>query len=288
MSFKSTFLGTVGACVAAAALAATPVAAKDTIKVGLVTFLSGPAAGPFGVPGRNGAELVIDAINAGTLPAPHNKAGFAGAKLEAIFTDEAGGNSKQVAEYRNLVEKQNVDAVVGYISSGSCMAIAPVADELKKLTVMSVCGTPRLFEEKPRNVVFRTQGNAVGDSIAAARYMIEKFPEKTTYTGINQNYAWGQDSWKFFDLAMQKLNPNTKASSNPQFPKIFSGQYSAEISTLSLDEAKLVHSSFWDGDIEAFVLQALVRGFFSDKKFLSVVKPSKPNTLAILLFLPKI
>lgn len=279
MSFKSTFLGTVGACVAAAALAATPVAAKDTIKVGLVTFLSGPAAGPFGVPGRNGAELVIDAINAGTLPAPHNKPGFAGAKLEAIFTDEAGGNSKQVAEYRNLVEKQNVDAVVGYISSGSCMAIAPVADELKKLTVMSVCGTPRLFEEKPRDVVFRTQGNAVGDSIAAARYMVERFPEVDTYTGINQNYAWGQDSWKFFDLAMQKLNPNTKASSNPQFPKIFSGQYSAEISTLSLDEAKLVHSSFWDGDIEAFVLQALVRGFFSDKKFLSVVGASAVDSL---------
>lgn len=269
----------VGGVVAAAALAGGIAQAKDTISVGLVTFLTGPAAGPFGVPGQNGAELVIDAINAGTLPAPHNTKGFAGATLEPIFTDEAGGNSKQVAEYRNLVQKQDVDAVVGYISSGSCMAIAPVAEELKKLTVMSVCGTPRLFEEEARSVVFRTQGNAVGDSIAAARYVADVMPEKTTYTGINQNYAWGQDSWKFFSLAMQHMNPDAKASSKPQFPKIFSGQYGAEISTLSLDQSEMVHSSFWDGDIEAFVLQALVRGFFNDKTFVSVVGGSAVDSL---------
>jgi len=267
----------VGAGVAA--MAVTGAQAKDTIKVGLVTFLTGPAAGPFGVPGKNGAELVIDAINSGTLPAPYNTKGFAGATLEPIYTDESGGGTKQVAEYRNLVEKQNVDMVVGYISSGSCMAIAPVADELQKLTIMSVCGTPRLFEEKNRSHVFRTQGNAVGDSIAAAIYVSEMFPEHKEYTGINQNYAWGQDSWKFFDLAMKRFQPGAKASDNPQFPKIFSGQYSAEISALSLDSAKLVHTSFWDGDIEAFTLQALVRGFFQQKQVLSVVGASAVDSL---------
>ncbi|MGZ0189595.1 MAG: ABC transporter substrate-binding protein, partial [Alphaproteobacteria bacterium] len=265
--------------VAVAAMAGATAQAKDTIKVGVVSFLTGPAAGPFGVPGKNGAELVIDAINAGTLPAPHNTKGFAGATLNPVYTDEAGGNSKQVAEYRNLVQKQEVDSIVGYISSGSCMAMAPVAEELKKLTVMSVCGTPRLFEEKNRDYVFRTQSNAVGDSIAAARYMAEKFPEMNTYSGINQNYAWGQDSWKFFDLAMKHLNKDAKPSSNPQFPKIFSGQYSAEISTLALDSSQVVHTSFWDGDIEAFVLQALVRGFFNDKKVVSVVGGSAVDSL---------
>lgn len=271
-------MAAIGAGLAAAAFAA-PAVAKDTIDVGVVSFLTGPAAGPFGVPGKNGAELVIDAINNGALPAPHNTKGFAGATLNPIYTDEAGGNSKQVAEYRNLVQKQNVDMIVGYISSGSCMAMAPVAEELQKLTIMSVCGTPRLFEEADRSVVFRTQANAVSDSIAAARYLVETMPEKATYTGINQNYAWGQDSWKFFSLAMQKLNPNAKASDNPQFPKIFSGQYGAEISTLALDDSALVHTSFWDGDIEAFVLQALVRGFFQQKTMVSVVGGSAVDSL---------
>ena len=30
------------------------------IKVGVVTFLSGPAAGPFGVPARNAAEITAE------------------------------------------------------------------------------------------------------------------------------------------------------------------------------------------------------------------------------------
>jgi branched-chain amino acid transport system substrate-binding protein len=276
-AYKALRSAALASAVAAAAMTGATAQAKDTIKVGVVAFLSGPAAGPFGVPGKQGAELVIEAINAGTLPG-HSK-GFAGATMDPVYTDEAGGNTKQVAEYRNLVDKQNVDALIGYISSGSCMAMAPVAEEMKKLTIMSVCGTPRLFEEKGRDYVFRTQANAVSDSIAAAHYMVQKFPEENSVTGINQNYAWGQDSWKFFSLAMKQLNPDAKISGKPQFPKIFAGQYGAEISTLALDSSKVVHTSFWDGDIEAFTLQALVRGLFRQKRVVSVVGGSAVDSL---------
>ena len=117
-------------------------------RMGLVTFLSGPAAGHFGIPARNGAELTIDAINNGTLPAPYGDAkGIAGARVEAGVVDEDGGATKQVAELRNLVQRQNVDLVVGYISSGDCLAVPKVADELKILTILADCGTPRVFEE---------------------------------------------------------------------------------------------------------------------------------------------
>lgn len=268
----------LGALVAVAG-AYGPAAARDTIDVGIVAFLTGPAAGPFGVPGRNGAELVIDAINAGALPAPYDTAGFAGATLDPTYIDESGGNAKQVAEYRNLVEKQGVDAVIGYISSGTCLAVTPVAEELKTLTILSVCGTPRIFEDGDRTYTFRTQAHAVGDSVAAALYVRDNLGGAGGYTGINQNYAWGQDSYKFFGLAMSHFVPEAKASSTPQFPKIFSGQYGAEISTLALDDAKLVHSSFWDGDIEAFVVQAKVRGLFDDKRLLSTVGASAIDSL---------
>ena len=39
---------------------AAPAAAQDTFKLGLVTFLSGPAAESFGVPASKGAQFVID------------------------------------------------------------------------------------------------------------------------------------------------------------------------------------------------------------------------------------
>ncbi len=245
--------------------------AKDKITIAVPSFLSGGAAGPFGVPARNGAEMVINAINAGKLPAPYNTKGFAGATAEAIFVDESGGSTKQVAEYRNLVQKRNVDAVIGYISSGSCVALSPVVEELKRLTIFSVCGTPRVFEEKPRKYIFRTMSHATADNVAAAHYVKAKFPDVKSYTGINQNYAWGQDSWRDFDLSVQHLMPSTRASSKLQFPKIFAGQYGTEISALSLDKSDLVHSSFWGGDLEAFIFQGAARGLFKKKKIVLTV-----------------
>ncbi|HEU4644599.1 MAG TPA: hypothetical protein VFS80_03435, partial [Burkholderiales bacterium] len=43
--------------------------AQQPLKIGIVTFLSGAAAGPFGVPARNGFELVAEMLNAGRVPA---------------------------------------------------------------------------------------------------------------------------------------------------------------------------------------------------------------------------
>jgi branched-chain amino acid transport system substrate-binding protein len=182
-----------------------------------------------------------------------------------IALDEGGGATKQVAEYRNLVEKRNVDAIVGYISSGNCQALAPVAEELKQFTIFATCGTPRIFEESPRKYVFRTMGHATSDNVAAAMYVKEKYPNLKGHTGINQNYAWGQDSWRDFDLTLKEILPGSKASSKPQFPKIFAGQYASEISAMSLDKAELVHTSFWGGDLEAFIFQGNARGLFRKK-----------------------
>lgn len=236
------------------------------LKLGLVTFLSGPAAGPFGIPARNSAELLIEAINAGTLPAPYNGKGFGGTQVEPVIIDENGPTTKVVQDFRDLVERRGVDAVVGYISSGSCLGVAPVAEELKKLTVFFDCGTPRIFEDADHHFVFRPPATSTIDSTAAARYLTGKFPAVASFGGINQNYAWGQDSWSDFEGAMKDLKPAAKVVA-PQFPKLFAGQYSTEITTLLTSGADAVHSSFWGGDLESFILQAAPRGIFGKEHF---------------------
>ncbi|MGZ3281603.1 MAG: ABC transporter substrate-binding protein [Xanthobacteraceae bacterium] len=236
---------------------AAPAAAP--IKLGIVSFLSGPAASPFGVPGRNGAEIVIEALNAGTAPAPYNTVGLGGTKIDAKYVDEAGSTAQVVTEFRNLVQRDQVDAVVGYISSGSCLAVTPVADELKALTVYFDCGTPRIFEEKPRKYVFRAAPHATMDNTGAARYLLAKKKDITLYSGINQNYAWGQDSWRDFVSTMGVLAPKAKVDKE-LFPKLFAGEFGAEISTLLTSKSQALHSSFWDGDLEGFIYQSEARG----------------------------
>ena len=257
-------------------LAAGTAGAADTVVMAVPSFLTGAGAPAFGVPSRNGAELMINAINKGKVPAPYNSKGLAGRQIEAIYYDESGGGTKQVAELRNKVQKQGADLVVGYISSGTCAAVAPVAEELKVFMIMPVCGTPRIFEDIIPNAkyVFRTMMHATADGVAEAHYVKAKMPDVKSYNGINQNYAWGQDSWRDFDLAMKVLMPHTTASNKAQWPKIFAGQYGTEISALMLAKENLVHSSFWGGDLEALIFQGSARGLFRKKSMLFSVAAS--------------
>jgi branched-chain amino acid transport system substrate-binding protein len=246
----------------AVALCATPRAWSEDVKpvrIGIVTFLSGPGAAPFGVPARNAAEFVIDALNSGSVPAPYQARGFGGRPVEMALTDEAGPVSKVVTEYRNLVERRGVDIVIGYVSSASCLAVAPVAEQLRRLTVIFNCGTPRLFEDAAYKYVFRTASHSVMDSVAAAMYVRDRFPGATRVAGINQNYAWGQDSWRDFEAAMKALTPQVQIVTS-QMPKLFAGQYGAEISALMQSRSEVIHSSLWGTDLEAFLLQSVPRG----------------------------
>lgn len=233
--------------------------AQQPIRIGIVTFLSGPAAGPFGVPARNAAELVIETLNAAKMPGPYGTKGFAGATIEPTIIDEAGPPQKQVSDFRNLAPR--VDLIVGYVSSGNCLAIAPVAEELKKLTVFFDCGTPRIFEDASYKYVFRTHATATMDSVGAALYVLDTKPKVKSIAGINQNYAWGQDSWNDFEAAMKSLKPDVDVKTS-QMPKLFAGQFGAEISTLLSAKPDFVHSSLWGGDLEAFILQSAPRNLF--------------------------
>jgi len=250
-----------------------PVAfAQQPLRIGIVTLISGPAAGPFGVPARNAAELTAEMLNAGTVPAPYTQKGFGGRPIELVIIDENGGPQKQVAEFRNLVPR--VDIVIGYISSGDCLAIAPVAEELKKLTILFDCGTPRIFEDASYKYVFRTGPTGTMDNVSVALYLVERFPNVTSFAGINQNYAWGQDSWADFEGAMKTLRPGVEVKTS-QMPKLFAGQFGAEITTLLGSGAEVIHSSLWGGDLEGLVLQGAPRGLFEKHKvILSAGEPA--------------
>ena len=121
--------------------------------------------------------------------------------------------------------------MIGYISSGDCLAIAPLAEELKRLTVLFDCGTPRIFEDASYKYVFRTGRH--GDDGQHRRSAVRGGNETSVkkVAGINQNYAWGQDSWDDFEAAMKVLKPGVDIGTS-QMPKLLAGQYGAEISAL--------------------------------------------------------
>ena len=239
----------------APAVAATPAGAPAEFKIGHVDFLSGAAA-TFGVPGRNTAEWLVDKWN--------KEGGIRGVKVKILFADEAGTPDKVVTEFRRLAVEEKVHAVTGYTSSANCLALRPVAEELKVLTIIHVCGTRRLTEDFKLQYMFRTANTQTADSVMGARYVLSIKPDVKTVAGANEDYAWGRDSWEDFKSALLRFKPDVKFVGD-LWTKIQAGEYSAEISKLLALNPDVVHSSFWGGGLITFVKQGAPRGLFKDR-----------------------
>jgi branched-chain amino acid transport system substrate-binding protein len=171
------------------------------LKIGITTFMSGPAS-VFGVPAKAAAELMIEDINA--------QGGIGGVKLSATYIDEGAGADKMLSEYRRVVQEMGVKTMLASISSGNCNIVAPVAEDLKVLNIAWDCGTEKLLEEKRYQYVVRTQANATTEMVATVLYLMKTKPDFETIAVVNQDYAWGRDSWEIFINTLRVFKPNVK------------------------------------------------------------------------------
>lgn len=253
--------------VAGALMLTAPAAAQadDVFKIGVIGFLSGPAAESFGIPSVNTAKMLAEKLNAGAVPAPYATKGIGGKRIELVVIDEGAGGTKVIEGFRNLVERDHVDAVIGPIASGNCLAIAPVAEELKQFTILSDCGTPQVFEARSYDYVFRAGAHGTMDNVSLVLYLRDKGGKFDTFSTINQKYAYGQDALADFRASLDVLMPGRTMKSE-LWPTFGAGQYGAEISALQKDRADLIYSSLWGGDLQAFILQAAPRGLFKETK----------------------
>ncbi len=89
-AFRPIFLVTAAVLLGLTFPAAGGARAEEApVKLGFVTFMTGPAAAPFGIPDRNAAELLIDALNAGKLPAPYGKSASAAPRSRQHLSTKA-------------------------------------------------------------------------------------------------------------------------------------------------------------------------------------------------------
>ena len=225
------------------------------LKIGITTFMSGPAS-VFGVPAKAAAEIVIDDINA--------QGGIGGVKLSATFIDEGAGADKMLSEYRRVVQEMGVKTMIASISSGNCNVVAPVAEDLKVLNIAWDCGTEKLLEEKRYQYVVRTQANATTEMVATVLYLMKTKPDFETIAVVNQDYAWGRDSWEIFINTLRVFKPNVKVVAE-MFPKMGAADFSTELSRLQALKPDVVLNTSWGGDLDTFVRQASQRGVFDQK-----------------------
>ncbi len=246
---------------ATAACALMPLAAfaqdkPEKLQVGVTAFLTGPAS-VFGVPAKDAAEILAEEINAA--------GGIQGVPLELTFIDEGAGTEVLTTEYRRLVEN-GADAMLASISSGNCKTLAPLAEDLKVINIMWDCGTQKIFEEADYNYVFRSQAHAGTEMLATVAYLLMTKPDFKTIAVVNQDYAWGRDSWDIFSAALKALRPDVEVIGE-FFPKFGSPDFSTEISRLQALQPDVILSTSWGGDLDTFVQQASQRGLTNTSTF---------------------
>lgn len=244
------FAGALGASVA---LADTP----DELRIGITTFSSG-AASVFGVPARHAAEMFAEQVN--------ERGGIQGVPVSLYFIDEGAGMETLRSEYRRLVDDVNVDVMFAAISSGSCNNLAPLAEDLEILNFMWDCGTQRIFEEDDYEWVFRTQANATPEILATFLYLMEHTPDFGSIAVVNQDYAWGRESWAIFRALLETLKPDVEIVAE-LFPAFGAPDYSTEISRLQALRPDVIFSTSWGGDLDTFVRQSSQRGLFESSLF---------------------
>lgn len=239
------------------------------LRIGVTTFLSGPAS-VFGVPSRQAAEMLADEIN--------RSGGIGGVPVRLYVVDEAPGTDHLVGEFRRLVQNEGVHVMFASISSGSCLACTPLSDELRKTTVLWDCGTQRIFEEGRHPFAFRTQGYATPEVLAPLLYLLKHRPDFRSIAVINQDYAWGRDSWEIWKTAMDTLKPGVRVVAE-LFPRFGATDFSTEISRLLALRPDVIFSTSWGGELVTLVRQANERRLFERSLFVLPVAEASMQVL---------
>src|SRR5216683_6335382 len=169
--------------------------AQKPIKVGFPMILSGPGA-LFGEPASKGAQMFVDEINA--------KGGVLGRKMELVIRDTKGQPDEAVRVARELILKDNVDFLVGTLTSAEGPAVSVVAKENKIVFIAPIPKTDQLTaQDKLHPYIFRVASNTTIEGRSAAE-IIAKWPVKRVAT-ISPDYAYGQDVTKSFVDHLKKV-----------------------------------------------------------------------------------
>ncbi|OLB94917.1 MAG: hypothetical protein AUH30_16645 [Candidatus Rokubacteria bacterium 13_1_40CM_68_15] len=257
------------ALLAAVLLVPLGASAQKPIKVGMPMPLSGPAA-LFGEPASKGAQMFIDELNA--------RGGVLGRKLELIVRDSKADANEAVRQARELILKDNVDFLVGTLTSAEGPAVSVVAKENKIVFIAPIPKTDQLTApDKLHPYVFRVASTTTIEGRSAAE-IVAKWPVTKVAT-ISFDYAYGQDVTKAFVDHLKKIKPSVEIV-DQQWPKLGEQDYNPFINAQMAKKPEAVMSSIWGGFFVTFSKQARALGYFDAIKynFIGLGEAGSPET----------
>jgi branched-chain amino acid transport system substrate-binding protein len=240
------------AAIGALAAPLTVSAANSPIKIGFPIPLSGATA-IYGQPVLQGAQLAVSQIN--------KNGGVLGRKLELLPRDSKANADEAVRLARELIIKDNVDFLVGTLTSAEAPAVSTVAKENKIVFIAPTSETIQLTSaQNIHPYIFRATSNTDVEGLASAQLMA-KWKDVKTVATIGPDYAYGRDVTAAFVADLKKLRPDIRIV-NQQWPKLGEPDFTAFITAQLGAHPDAIYSSLFAGDFVTFAKEAESLGYF--------------------------
>ncbi len=222
----------------------------EPLKIGLVAALSGGAA-LFGVAAQNAAQLAVDELN--------EAGGVLGRPVEFVARDSQARPEEGVSQARDLILSEEIDMLLGPVSSGVALAITELAHEHEIPFIVHTSNTEALTNEEWHpyfaSVVPNTgmEARAQGVDLAESGY--------TQWATISPDYEFGQRQTGTFVETITELNPDVEILQQ-QWPELGESDLDPFITSILGSGADAVYSPLFAGDLITFTRQAHDLGFF--------------------------
>ena len=175
---------------AVAACNSTEKGAAETLKIGVITSLTGPAAA-FGQAHKNGYAVALDELNA--------KGGVKGQPIELVYYDDQSKPDQAVQGVNKLVDRDHVPLILGAYSSENTRAIVPAVTQ-KQVPLLMPTATADNVLETGSPWVFRICAGSGAYAAATVEFLkARNAPSRMAIVYENTNF--GQSNAQAMDAA---------------------------------------------------------------------------------------
>lgn len=222
----------------------------EPIRVGAAYPLTGPAAFN-GELAAAGHEMMVEKLNA--------EGGILGRPVESFVRDSQGTPADATEAARDLITLDNVDFLVGGLTSAEGLAISEVALQEEVVYIAAIPKTVQMSEDNFHRYMFRSAANTNTEGGSAAIILDELGAERICT--ILFDYAYGHDLMKGFEAHMERLGNEAEIVAQV-WPALNVTDYTPYITEVMNAGCDGVFAGIWGGLFVPFAKQANSFGLF--------------------------
>ncbi len=218
--------------------------AADVVKIGINEVRSGAFT-------SNG-DRIIWGVEAAVKEA-NDAGGVLGKKLETVIEDNQMKPEIAVQKLKKMLLEDKCQIIIQGSSSGVGGAISQQMPRYKKLYVDIAAEAVSLTGENFNPYIFRTCLNAASHVKGLAYYFSKKGLTKAY--GVDQDYSWGHDVAKFYEMALKQIDPKSQYLGT-EFHPVFNKDFAPYISKVQAAGAQYIVTGNWGTDLTQLIVQS--------------------------------